>query len=35
MLSDMHKSIPQSWMLSLLSAGEVLSCYPSVGLASS
>lgn len=33
MLLDMHKSIPQSWMESLLP--EVLSCDPSLGLASS
>lgn len=35
MLLDMHESIPQSWMESLLPDGEVLSCDPSLGLASS
>lgn len=35
MLLDVHESIPQSWMESLLPDREVLSCDPSLGLASS
>lgn len=35
MLLEVHESIPQSWMESLLPDREVLSCDPSLGLASS